>query len=96
MNVQQHFDNKADQYFTHYYLSGIKNCHVHNQQVRLRHFKELLASSNICDSRKPCLDIGCGPGSITRELKRFGFNTFGIDLSYKMLQNNRKNNDFES
>jgi ubiquinone/menaquinone biosynthesis C-methylase UbiE len=64
---------------------------VHNQQVRRKYFRQCIRNSWICDRHLPALDIGCGPGSITRELKKYGFNPFSIDISYQMLINNRQN-----
>ena len=91
MNVQSHFDNKADTYYEHCYGSQVLNCHVLNQQVRRKYFRQYISNSWICDRHLPALDIGCGPGSITRELKKYGFNPFSIDISYQMLINNRQN-----
>lgn len=58
----------------------------------------------VCESVKKknakILEIGCGPGNITRYLlsKRSDFQIFGIDVSPNMIQLARKNNptaDFE-
>lgn len=93
MNVQSHFDNKADTYYEHYYGSEVSNCHVHNQQVRRKYFRQFIRNSWLCDQHRPALDIGCGPGSVTQELKKHRFNPFSIDISFQMLLNNRQNTD---
>jgi len=90
MNVQQHFDKKANSYYEHYYHSGKLNCHVHNQQVRRHYFRNL-----ILDNGKPrggkALDVGSGPGSIALDLLERGWETFCIDISFNMLLQNQKN-----
>lgn len=88
LSVQQHFDQKAGNYYQHVYLSGKKNCHVHNQQVRRAWFRRWALEQT---NQGRALDVGCGPGSIAKELSDLGFETYCIDLSLQMLLNSRRN-----
>lgn len=38
------------------------------------------------DTNRPVLDVGCGPGNLTRSLRSVGIQTIGIDPSDRMLQ----------
>ena len=38
----------------------------------------------------PVLDVGCGPGAITRHLADLGVNVSGVDLSPKMIEHARR------
>ena len=89
MKVREHFDEKADSYFEHVYLSGKKNHHVHNQQVRRTYIRGLIGELRVQQDGLG-LDIGSGPGSIAMYLAQAGFDTCAIDLSFRMLLNNRK------
>jgi Methylase involved in ubiquinone/menaquinone biosynthesis len=91
MKVREHFDEKANSYYEHIYLSGKINYHVHNQQVRRRYFRDLILDHEDMQGGI-ALDIGSGPGSIAIELLGYGLVTFCIDISFNMLLNNRKNN----
>ncbi len=50
--------------------------------------------SSLTKSKSNILEIGCGPGNITRYLlsKRPDFNIFGIDIAPKMIELAKKNN----
>jgi ubiquinone/menaquinone biosynthesis C-methylase UbiE len=89
VKVREHFDEKADSYYEHVYLSGKKNHHVHNQQVRREYFRGLIYEHQARQNGLG-LDIGAGPGSITIVLAQGGFDTYAVDLSFRMLRNNRK------
>jgi SAM-dependent methyltransferase len=52
----------------------------------LDHFADALQESG------PCVELGCGPGHITRYLHERGINISGIDLSAKMVKKARKLN----
>ena len=86
--VQEHFDAKANDYYQHVYLSGKRNCHVHNQQVRRTYFRALLPNQPARATGR-ALDIGCGPGSITKDLSENGWDTHCVDISLNMLRNAR-------
>jgi ubiquinone/menaquinone biosynthesis C-methylase UbiE len=90
VEVERHFDAKADGYLGHVYLSGKTNCHVHNQQRRREYFRELIRLGS--RGRGIALDVGSGPGVIAAELADCGFRTVGVDLSFKMLCNNGAHN----
>ena len=38
----------------------------------------------------PVVDIGCGPGYVTRHLRALGVDAFGIDISSQMVANARR------
>jgi len=90
MGVQQHFDSKANRYYEHYYRSGRLNCYVHNQQMRRQYFRNVILA-NGTPGGGMALDVGSGPGSIALDLLERGWETFCVDVSFKMLLHNRKN-----
>ena len=52
----------------------------------LDRFAEALSDSG------PCVDLGCGPGHITRYLHEHGVDISGIDISAKMIKQAKKRN----
>src|SRR5215470_11866796 len=53
-----------------------------------REFIDSLALSSCNGKRSPCriLDVGCGPGHVSQELAKRGFDVTGIDRSRRLLQ----------
>ena len=50
--------------------------------ISARHFRDFVAKHML---RGRALDIGCGPGLLTAELTRIGFDTFATDISKEMV-----------
>lgn len=58
-------------------------------EVQFERFVSMLTVYNL--NQQPILDVGCGPGFDTAQLKGYGLNVIGLDLSWKMLATGKRN-----
>ena len=81
--LQRSYDAVADEYVKHIYAELDDKP---ADRELLDNFAEALQGSG------PCVDLGCGPGHITRYLAEYGLDISGLDISRKMVKQARKLN----
>lgn len=71
-------ENIFEQYYnlenTHWWFSGMRLI-----------YKKMIKQFNICDNYSLILDVGCGPGMILNDFKKYG-DVFGFDKSQTALE----------
>lgn len=81
--LQRSYDAVAAEYVKHFY-SELE--HKPDDRELLDKFADALQGSG------PCVDLGCGPGHVTRYLSEQGLDISGLDISSKMVKQARKLN----
>ena len=82
--VQEFFNYDAGKYSKDRYPEKPQSCDQYSYLTRKQYVLSVLDSR--IEVSANVLDIGCGPGIYTRDLLERGWNTYGIDISPKMIE----------
>lgn len=91
--VKEHFSDYAS-YWDDLYDENFDSNRFYSHEIKSRKRVVFdLFEKNINGKPLTAIDVGCGAGHYITELKRRGVNIFGSDISKKMIEVTRRNNN---
>jgi len=83
-DVKEFFDYDAVKYSDQRYPDSASNCDQYSYLTRKKYVLDILDNFGV--NSGVVLDIGCGPGIYTLDLLKRGCDTWGMDISEKMIE----------